>query len=77
MHQTIVTILKTTIKALPPQNVDNVKNLVEDALAAVMHSLQATVSATLKATPGGLAFSCNMLLGVPLIADWQAIQKNR
>ena len=56
MHQTIAAILKTTIEALPPQNVDNVNNLVEDSLAAAMHSLCATVSTTLKATPGGLAF---------------------
>ena len=77
MHQTVATILKTTIKASPPQNVDKVNNLVEDALAAVMHSLCATVSTTLKATPGGLAFSRDMLLNVPLISDWLAIQKHR
>ena len=77
MHQTVVTILKTTIKASPPQNVDNVNNLVEDALAAAMHSLQATVSTTLKAMPGGLSFSRDMLLNVTLIADWKAIQKHR
>ena len=77
MHQTVATILKTTIKALPPQNVDNINNLVEDALTAVMHILRATVSTTLKATPGGLAFACNMLLNVPLIADCKAIQNYR
>ena len=77
MHQTVAMILKMTIKASPPQNVDDVNNLVEDAIAAAMHSLPATFSATLKATPGGLAFSCNMLLNVPRIADWKAIQKHR
>ena len=77
MHQTVATILKMTVEALPPQNVDDVNNLVEDALAAAMHSLRATFSTTLKATPGGLAFSCDMLLNVPLIADWKAIQKDR
>ena len=56
MHQTVAMILKMKIKASPPQNVDNVNNLVEDALAAAMHSLQATVSTTLKEMPGGLAF---------------------
>ena len=69
MHQTIATVLKMTIEASPPQNVDNVNNLVEDALVAAMHSLQTTVSTTLKATPGGLAFSRDMLLNVPLIED--------
>ena len=56
MHQTVVTILKMTIKASPPRNVNKVNKLVEDALAAAMHSLRATVSTTLKETPGGLAF---------------------
>ena len=51
MHQTVSKILKTTIKASPPQNVDKVNNLVEDSLAAGMHSLRATVSTTFKATP--------------------------
>ena len=61
----------------PPQSVDEVNNIVEDALAAVMHSLCATVSMKIKETPGGLAFSFDMLLNVPLIADWQAIQRHR
>ena len=42
-----------------------------------MHSLCATVSTTLKAMSRGLAFSCNMLLNYPLIADWKAIQRHR
>ena len=77
MHQTVATILKTSIEASPPQNDDDVNNLVEDALAAAMHGLRATVSTTLKATPGGLAFSRDMFLNVPLIADWQTIQRHR
>ena len=77
MHQTIATILKMTIKALPPQSVDEVNNLFEDALAAAMHSLCASISTTLKAMSGRLAFSPDMLLNVPLIADWQEIQEHR
>ena len=77
MHQTVLMILKMTIEASQTQNVDDVNNLVEYALASAMHILRATVSTTLKATPGGLAFSRNMLLNVPLIADWKAIQEHR
>ena len=36
------------------QNVDNFNNLVEDVLAAAMHSLRVTVSTTLKETSGEL-----------------------
>ena len=77
IHKIIATILKMTIKASPPKNVGRVNNLVEDALAAEMHSLCVAFSTTLKATPGGLAFSFNMLLNVILITDQKAIQKHR
>ena len=77
MHHTVVTILKATITASPPQNVEKVNNLVEDALASGMHSLHATVSMELKENPGGLSFSCDMLLNFTLIADWQTIKKHR
>ncbi len=47
--------------------------LVDDALATAMHALRSTVSTMLQATPGGHAFSCNIFLNIPLVADWQAI----
>ena len=51
MNQRVATILKTIIKASPPHSVEELNNLVEDALAAAIHSLCATVSTTLKANP--------------------------
>ena len=42
IHQTVATILKTSIEASPPQNVDDVNNLVEDAL--VCNSLNNTLN---------------------------------
>ena len=54
LHKTVAMIFKTTNEASPPQNFDKFNDLVESALAAAMHSLHATVSTKLKATPGGL-----------------------
>ncbi len=42
-----------------------------------MYSMRSTISTVLKASPGALAFSCDMLLNVPVIADWQTITRNR
>ncbi len=42
-----------------------------------MHALRSTVSTTLQATPGGLAFSQDMFLNIPLLADWQPILAQR
>ena len=41
-----------------------------------MHAMQVTVASTLGSTPGVLAFSCNIFLNVPLIADWQTIAQH-
>ena len=57
MHQTVATVLKTLLLAQPPQSRREAALLVDDALATAMHALRSTVSTTLKATPGGLAFS--------------------
>ncbi len=57
MHQTVATVLKTLLLAQPPQSRREAALLVDDALATAMHALRSTVSTTLQATPGGLAFS--------------------
>ncbi len=47
--------------------------LVDNALATGIYALWSTVSAMLQATFGGLAFSHDMFLDIPLLEDWQAI----
>eukprot|EP00957_Ditylum_brightwellii_P188720 14365579-Ditylum_brightwellii.AAC.1 len=49
------------------------RDIIDQALATVMHVMQATVATTLSSTPGALAFSRDMFLNTPLIADWKAI----
>ncbi len=49
------------------------RDIIDNALATVMHAMQTTVATTLRSTPGALAFAWDMFLNVPLIADWQAM----
>ncbi len=70
-------VMKTLLLSLPPQTPQDVLHLVNDRLATTMHSMRSTISIVLKASPGALAFSRDMLLNVPLIEDWQAITCNR
>jgi hypothetical protein len=51
------------------------RDIIDDALATAMHSIQATVATTLGSTLCALAFAQDMVLNVPLIADWQAIAR--
>ncbi len=49
------------------------KDIIDNALATVMHAMQTTIATTLGGTLGALAFAWDMFLNMPLIADWQAI----
>jgi hypothetical protein len=49
------------------------RDIIDDALATAMHAMQTTIATTLGSFPGALAFTRDMFLNVPLIADWQAI----
>ena len=77
MHQTVANILRTLLHGNPPQNVTQARDIVDQALAIAMHAMRTAVATTLKSAPGALAFSRDMFLNIPLVADWQAIAKRR
>ena len=68
MHQTVTNVLRRLVHTNPPQNMAQVRCIIDDALATAMHTVQTTIATTLGSTLGALAFVI-----VPLIADWQAI----
>jgi len=76
MQQTVENALRILVHSIPPKNMSSAKDIVDDALATTMHAMQTTVATTLGSVPGALAFSRDMFLNVPLIADWQAIARN-
>jgi hypothetical protein len=75
MHQTVNNVLRTLVHTNPPQNMTQARDIIDDALATVMHTMQTTVATTLGSTPGALAFTRDMFLNMPLIGDWQAIAR--
>ena len=77
MHQTVENVLRILVHANPPRNMSTAKGIVDDALATAMHAMRTTVATTLGSAPGALAFSRDMFLNVPLIADWQIIARNQ
>jgi hypothetical protein len=77
MHQTVGNVLRTLMYSNPPQNMTQARDIIDSALATAMHAMRTTVATTLGSTPGALAFSRDMFLNVPLVADWQTIAQNR
>ena len=77
MHQTVGNILRTELYSNPPQNMPQARDIIDQALATAMHATRTTIATTLGSTPGALAFSRDMFLNIPLIADWTAIHAHR
>jgi hypothetical protein len=77
MHQTVENILRTLIHTNPPKNMSKARDIVDDALATAMHAMRTTVATTLGSAPGPLAFSRDMFLNVPLVADWKTIARKK
>eukprot|EP00804_Cyclotella_cryptica_P012414 CCRYP_010845-RA/>CCRYP_010845-RA protein AED:0.41 eAED:0.42 QI:0/-1/0/1/-1/0/1/0/69 len=69
MHQTVGNVLRTLVHANPPQNMTQAQDIIDDALAMVLHAMRTTVATTLGSARGALAFSRDMFLNMPLIAD--------
>jgi hypothetical protein len=53
------------------------RDINNQALATAMHAMRVTIATTLGTMPGALAFSRDMFLNVPLIADCQTITRCR
>ena len=47
------------------------------ALANAVYATRAAFNSSLKASPGALAFGRDMVLDIPLIADWQLLKQHR
>ena len=73
MHQVVANILHTLMYSNPPHNMTQARDIVDQGLALAMHAMCTTVATTLGSTPGALAFTSDMFLNIPLVANWQAI----
>ena len=77
MHQTVGNVLRVLLYSNPPQNMTQARDIVDQALATAMHAMRVTTASTLGSMPVALAFSRDMFLNVPLIADWYTIAQHR
>ena len=62
-------------KGLTPQ--EQAEQIMDNALATVMHATRCAVNNTMKTSPGALTFCRDMFINVPIMADLIAIRNNR
>jgi len=57
-------------KPVPPQNIANAKDYVDEALSIAMHAMRVGIHSTMGSSPGIFVFNRDMFLNILLIADW-------
>ena len=77
MDQTVGNVLKTLLHSNRPKNMDDARDIVDDALATSMHAMRCNVTTALGSPPGALVYARDMFLNVPLVADWTTIANRR
>ena len=77
MHQTMGNNLRAMISLNPPEGITTANQTVDTALANCLYATRAAFHGSLRGTPGSLVFGRDMVLDIPVIADWLTIQQNK
>ena len=77
MHQTIADILRLLNSTDPPTIDEAADGMMDSVIATCVHATRCSVNHQMQASPVGLLFNRNMLLDIPLIAEYEAIQGRR
>ena len=77
MHQTIGNSIRAMQVLTPPSGLDAAHQLVDRALANCLFATRSVVHSGLQSTPGALAFGRDMILDIPMVADWNLIRQHR
>jgi transposase InsO family protein len=67
MHQTVGNTLRALQSMQPPDDIES----------NCLFATRATVHSGLQASPGSIAFARDMILDIPVVADWLLIQEHR
>lgn len=77
LHQTVENALRTMLHTFQPQNQAEAANLVDNCLATAQYASRAAVHRVLNVSPGAMVFQRDMILPIPLIANFELIRQRR
>ena len=75
-HLTVQDLLNVSLRS-PPVTVTNAFELIDSCLAAAQHVLCSVVHQTLNVSPGALVLGHDMLLPIPVLANYNLIRQHR
>jgi transposase InsO family protein len=77
LHQTMGNSIRALLAIEPPNNETEANRLIETVLQTTAYAARATIHTTMQCTPGSLVFQRDMILNIPLIADFRLLQERR
>ena len=77
LHQSVGNALRIYLSQQTSENVLNIAELVDNALATALHASRSTIHRTLGMSPGGIVFQRDMFLNIPLQVDFAILQEKR
>ena len=76
-HQSISNTLRTMLHTYPPNNIDQVNDIMDTCFATAAYASKVAIHCTLNISPGALVFQRDMVLNIPLITDLLHIHERR
>jgi hypothetical protein len=70
MHSTVGNMLCTVLSTHPPEDVAQAYEIVDRTFASAQYAICAAIHRTLQISPGALVFQRDILLPIPIIADY-------
>jgi transposase InsO family protein len=77
LHATVGDMLRATLHSQPPNDVPAALDLIDGILASAQFATRAAVHTTLGVSPGALVFQRDMVLPIPLIANYEHYRARR
>jgi transposase InsO family protein len=77
LHQTIENTMHTLLHTFQPQNPIEAASIADNCYATARYAARFAVHCTLNVSPGAMVFHRDMVLPIPLIADFEIIRQRR
>ena len=77
LHQSVASSLRVLTYAHPPRSQAEIDDLINTALQTASYAAKAAIHSTMKLSPGAMCFSRDMLLNIPVLADFRLLQQRK
>ena len=77
LHWTIGNQIRTQVHSNPPTTMGTAYDFIDSVLASAQYAMRAGTHRTMEISPGALVFNRDMMLPIPLLADFHTIRQKR